>query len=809
MGQVADELRRRRAAGGDRDSVAQSSPVLQELRARRPEKAPPKAPEASAAERTPTTEPTFSQKYVRPAVTGAIEFAGAYNPAYLATRGAAALTDYAAGQSMRSPSIADVMRGSDDPEAVRRDAEARERVASELGGIVGGVVESPLTALRGLEDIALGPAIDESTDPQGRFERYAGTAGQTLGGGLGMGSKLFSLFSLSGTASGVVEESLRQAGVDPEVAKTAGTGTLLGLGAVDLAKGVGRFIRDKTLSPARRIAALLGEGEMDIVSFAEQEAARRGIPFEQARREIEQASLYALHRLGSDYVPVFEKTAELLTTAERNMTYGTQAHKKVADAVSIINKGRQAAVQTAVNELQETLQVTAKGSQGVGKRLQAILKDLARKVREPITAGYKGWDALYGNRGIPVSPADLLEIQQAMDAAKGAVQAQQGAPRSAGDVIYQQRLQNILAELGTLQGHLVDASAAKIRNSITALKTRLREVGFGDAAGMYRKPLELWENLLNSGLQNAGEFQAIEELAALDAEWRQYADRFYSRTVRNFIDADAAMLPKLTQNSVTVGPATEIRAALGDKQVDDWTNYALERMRKTNPEELIEVQQYIYGDSTEAAKAGELLRVAHDSVNSKALIQARSNILRAMQTANPTQREYLQSVLAGLDENIEMLSVLTSDRGSVDRIKRAVEADRQLIESDWARVIRDQIKTSDEISQQMRLVRQAEAVSPEAGQVARRAILEKYLLPNGENTTARQIAEQFRKKRPQITRIIGETELSEADLHELFKQLERLAEKLGKPSWLNAKAPLLSELFESLRFTKPSPPPQR
>jgi hypothetical protein len=408
---------------------------------------------------------------------------------------------------------------------------------------------------------------------------------------------------------------------------------------------------------------------------------------------------------------------------------------------------------------------------------------------------------------IPTKPEDLLAIEGEMKRVKAAIAAQQGSARAVGDTLTEERLSDVLGELDELDGHLVGASVAKIRNSITALKTKLREAGLGDAAGLYGKAVGMWEALLADGLQSMGLGEAVTELDALNSQWRTYADRFYSRTVRNLLGADKAQLPQLGEASVRVGPATEIRAALGDVQLDDWTNFALQKTRAMPADERNALLKYLYGDPKAGLRASEVLQYAEASVSSTSLVQARSQVMRAMQSANPTERQTLQNVLNELDKKLTALSVPARDRDSVSRIVQALEADAELINSNWARDIRSQIKTADEISQQISLVRQAEAVSPEAGQVARRAILEKYLLPNGENTTARQIAEQFRKKRPQIERIIGETELSEADLHELFKQLERLAEKLGNPSWLNAKAPLLSEVFESFQFTKPSPPP--
>ncbi len=800
MGQIADELRRRRAAGVEAPASARRSPIVEELRARRPPKEAEEVISEAVVDPQPQ-DPTFSQLYGRPVVTGLIEAAGAVQPHYLGARTAAAVIDPLVKARMRQPSIADVMSGADDPEA-------RERVAAELGGTLGRFIEAPLTGLRAVEDIALGPAIDEAADPSARAERYAATAGQTLGAGLGMGQKLMSLFTLSGPASVAMEEGLRRVDVDPELARKAGVATQAAMTTVDLGRGFVRFLKDKTLSPARKIAGLLSEGEMDIVSFAEQEAARRGIPLEQARREIEQAAQRASAALGADYIPTYASTQQTLREAEQVLTTGGEAQRDVAQASKILEEGNKRAIEKGFSELSQGLG-EPQSVLTVGKRLKQTLKASADKMRKPISEAYKRWDARYGNRMIPVDPARLAEIEGEMKRVGAAVAAQRGQASAAGDLLTNTKMSEVLAELGELEEHLVGASVSKIRGSISALKRKLREAGLGDATGLYGRTVDMLENMLSDSLQSIGLGKAVTELEEANEAWRAYADRFYTPTVSNIIDRDGEALASVVRNSFREGNAAEVRNALGTTQVDGWTRLGLDAVKGMAPVEQTASIQQLYGKAAEAQKAAQTIEAARNSVSLSSLQQSRARVVRSMQGAQGAEREVLQGMLSKIDQDIALRAVSPRDRQSAQRLMEAALADEALLESDLAKRIRQQVDTAASVEAQADLITQAEGISPEAGRIARRRIVERYLLPKGEETTAREVAAAFRKNKAKLNRVIGETEVSESMLHELMKELEGLEKGVGKQTWLRQKAPLLAEAFESFLFTEPSQPPLR
>lgn len=758
----------------------------------------PEVVEAAAFVEEPRPSATIGQVIGRPFVSGAIEAGAAYNPAYAGLRGAASalewLQNFGAGKARPADVIAGVTPG---------ELELGRAAIEELdpAGRLAAAVDFPVTLAKKGSTAALGEPLPED-DPRARFERYAETAARTLGGARGLGAKALGLFSLSGPAAAATEEAMRQSGVDPELAQKTGTAVELGMAGADLVKGVRALMQDATLSPARRISALLGQSEVNIVSEAEQLALSRGIPFEQARRDIEQAAQSAARRLGRDYLPVYTQAVEELGEVGQALTPGGEGQRAVEKAAGALDQGQKQALERAFSEIAKPLG-EVRSSLAVGQELKSTLKSIAEETRKPISRMYKEWDSRFGKAMLPVSPERLLELDSEMQRVRSVIAAQRGQAIAAGDLLTANRLSDTLTDLAELEGHKVSASVGKVRQNITNLKRRLREAGIGEAEGLYGNAVGLLEGILEEGLEALGHPEAVADLRRANDAWRAYAERFYTPSVAKVINESGDSLASAVRNSYREGNAADIRRALEHTEVKSWTRLGLDLTRRGDhlqtfsPAEQMATYRQLWGDPATAEQAVTTLTLARDSVSLPSLQRARADLVRAFQRASGEERAALQRGLESLDRQIEIAGASVGDRRSLANLQEALRADEAVLQSDLARDIRARMDTATSPDAMASIVEQAGGISPEAGSIARRKFIERLLLPQGAETTAREVASAYRKNKGAITRVLGETEITERDIHQIIATVEKLKENLSKDRFLLMKSGLLHELFES------------
>lgn len=752
----------------------------------------PEVVEEAAFVEEPSRPAAIGQLLGRPIAAGAIEGVAAYSPAYAGLRGAASALEWLQSLGAGKARPADVIAGAT-PEQLELGRAAIEEV--DPAGRLAAAVDLPVTLAKMGATAALGERLPEE-HLSSRAERYMETAARTVGGARGLGAKALGLFSLSGPAAAATEEAMRRAGIDPELAQKTGTAVELGMAGADLVKGVRALMKDATLSPARRISALLGQSEVNIVSEAEQLAVSRGIPFEQARRDIEQAAQTAARRLGREYLPVYTQAVEELGEVGQALTPGGEGQRAVEKAAGALDQGQKQAVERAFTEIAKPLG-EVRSSLAVGQELKSTLKAIAEETRKPISRMYKEWDSRFGKAMLPVSPERLLELDSEMQRVRSVIAAQRGQAIAAGDLLTANRLSDTLTDLAELEGHKVSASVGKVRQNITNLKRRLREAGIGEAEGLYGNAVGLLEGIMEEGLEALGHPEAVSELRRANDAWRAYAERFYTPTVAKVINESGDTLASAVRNSYREGNAADIRRALEDTEVKAWTRLGLDQTQTFTPAEQMATYRQLWGDPAKAEQAVTTLTTARDSVSLPSLQRARADLVRAYQRASGEERAALQRGLESLDRQIEIAGASVGDRRSLANLQEALRADEAVLQSDLARDIRSRIDTAASPDAMASIVEQAGGISPEAGSIARRKFIERLLLPKGAETTAREVASAYRKNKAAITRVLGETEISERDIHQIMGTVEKLKENVSKERFLLMKSGLLHEIFES------------
>lgn len=788
------------AEAGKGSSEPQQKSYVQRAIAQLAAKQPSEVVEEAAFVEEPRAAATIGQMIGRPIAAGVTEAAAAYSPPYVGSRAIATalkwLQDFQAGK----PTPADVIAG-----ATPEDLELGRAAIEELdpAGRLKALVDLPVTLAEEGVTAAFGEPLPED-DPSARFERYAKTAGTTVGGAAGLGQSIFSLFGLSGPAAAATEEALRLAKVDPELAEQVGKGVEYTMMGADVLNNIRKVLTNVVRSPAQKIAALLGETDVQIMAEAEQLMIREGITFEQATQRIQQAQAAAAARLGKQYIPVYTDIDQGLQTVRQSLLPGGESQKAVDNVLNTVQKGQSQALEQGYAEAGRGLG-EAQSTLTVGQQLKQKLTAVARAVRKPISSMYKSWDRRFGRRMVPIDPQRLLDVEAELERVKATISAQRGQATAVGDMITGNRMSEALVELTELEDHLVGVSVAKLRRNISNFKRKLREAGLGDSEGMYGQVVQLLEGVLEEGLSSVGLAHAIPELREANKAWRAYAERYYNPAVARLINESGEGLARATTASLTEANATAINAALGNEKVDAFSKLLLDKSKGLRPAERISLLRQMFPNAKESQKVVELISAAENSVSVTSLQRARADLVRAAQNATGEERKILQDAIASIDNKIDLAGVTPKDRQAVSLLKDALKKDQELLDSNFAREIRARMQARQNVDTKAKIIEDANSLSQEAGAYARRVFLEELLLPNGANTTAREVASAFRKHKKEIQRIIGETEITEKDLHELMQVLDQLAENLSRSEFLNMKSGFLHELFESMRTAKAIP----
>ncbi len=771
-----------------------------EYEAETPRDAPSPSPAITSA------EPSTGALIGRAVTGGAIEAGAGVYPPYAGARalahGAPAFEEFVEGiLPERTGFIEDVRQ--------------KAREAFPLPEYLKQAVDLPITGARKLQDVLFGEHLDEDEHPEARFERYLETIGQTVGLGAGLG-KAVSLLSAAGPAAVLSEEGLRMGGADPEFARSAGEWVeRAGVGA-DIFLDVRSLIKQLDRRPAQTIATLLqeeGTPATELISQAQRAAMEEGLSFEEALRRIGTDASEAGAQLQADVLPVFSQVSEDLSSLQRQMVPDGPAFKGVEQASSRIERGLKQARQQIQKEVREAVGPVPTEME-LGETLKKELTARQKAARKPVSDAYKAWDDRYGSLQIPVAPDKLTELQEELTRVKSAVRAQLSSPYIRVDDFFTvNKLNETLERLSELEDHLVGVPVSELRNGISNLKKSLREAGLGDAKGLYGSAVSQLEDMLNDGLKSIGRESAVKSLKSANDRWKKYADTYYKPAVADLIDSEGNALAQAARRSIRPGDASAVRGALGPHDVEGWTAYGVENT-VTAPTRY---QEELIKQLFPAAKAGrgkellKRLRKGEEGVTVASLRAARTDLQKAMQRASAVERPAIQQSIEEMQQAIKVAQKAPEQREAASRLLTALKKDEAILQTDLARELRQRLMTASGPAEMEAIVEAADSISPQAGSVARRTFIERLLLPRGAESTTNEVVAAFRKNKPTLERVLGELDVTEKDMYQMLREVDKLAEGIRPDAKVGIITRLVNHLPAMARFKarEPSPPPLR